>query len=230
MADDAAARVAPRLIVPAYFHPDLHPEDWQWLAENTPRVRLVVLNIASGPGSAPEAPFKEATEHLRGAGVGVIGYVDTNYGTRPAGQILAELGRYLDWYDVDGVCLDRVATAAADLAYYGALSARTRKLGAEVVFFNHGAHPHEAYASHADLLGTFEGPWHAYRRLTVPGWTAAWPAEKFYHVVYSVPPREFCDAARLAAQRHAGSVYITERGGSNPYDRLTADRWKTDNA
>ena len=153
----------------------------------------------------------------------VIGYVDTNYGNRPAGQIISELGRYLDWYEVNGVCLDRVATDTASLAYYGALSARVRKLGAEIVFFNHGTYPNEAYAQHADLLGTFEGPWHAYRRLNVPLWTTGWPIEKFYHVVYSVPPERFGEAAQLALQRRAASVYITERGGSNPYDLLPID-------
>jgi hypothetical protein len=224
--DDGASQTPqPRLVVPAYFHPVIHRDQWEWLAEHAPRVRLVILNIRSGPGSTPEAPFKEVTERLRGAGVPVIGYVDTDYGSRPAGQIMAEFGRYLDWYEVDGVCLDRVSTVAANVAYYGALSARVRKLGAEVVFFNHGAYPHEAYANYADLLGTFEGPWHAYLRLEVPRWTTAWPIEKFYHVVYSVPPERFGEAARLATQRHAASVYITERGGSNPYDRLPIDSW-----
>ena len=57
---------------------------------------------------------------------------------------------------MSGVCLDRVSAAVADVPYYGALSARIRKEGAGVVFFNHGAYPDEAYARHADLLGTFE--------------------------------------------------------------------------
>src|SRR5207249_7230360 len=59
----------------------------------------------------------------------------------------------------------------------------------------------------------FEGPWPAYRTLNVPRWTRAWPSEKFYHVVYSVPPERSEEAARLAMERHAAAVYITERGG-----------------
>ena len=213
----------PRLVVPAYFHPAIHPGQWQWLAEHARRVRLVILNIHNGPGSGPEAPFREVTDRLRRAGVPVVGYVDTNYGSRPADQVVTELSQYLDWYEVDGVCLDRVATASASVPYYGAMSARARKLGAEFVFFNHGTHPNEAYAQHADLLGTFEGPWHAYRKLDVPPWTTAWPTEKFYHVVYSVPAERFGEAAKLAVIRHAAAVYITERGGANPYDLLPID-------
>jgi hypothetical protein len=210
----------PRLVVPAYFHPAVSPGQWELLARHASRVRLVILNIHNGPGNGPETPFKHVTDRLRGAGVSVIGYVDTNYGNRPATQIMTEFRQYLGWYDVSGLCLDRAATAAASLDYYAALSARVRKLGARVVFFNHGAYPDEGYARHADLLGAFEGPWPAYRTLSVPRWTAAWPSEKFYHVVYSVPPERSEEAARLAMTRHAAAVYITERGGPNPYDRL----------
>jgi hypothetical protein len=159
--------------------------------------------------------------------VPVIGYVDTGYGNRPPSQVTAEFGQYLDWYEVSGVCLDRAASSAASLAYYAALSARVREMGARVVFFNHGVHPDEGYARHADLLGTFEGPWQAYLRLKVPRWTAAWPAEKFYHVVYSVPPGRLGQAGRLAVRRHAAAAYFTERGGDNPYDRLPVDGWES---
>ena len=134
----------------------------------------------------------------------MIGYVDTDYGNRPAGQITAELGRYLDWYDVSGVCLDRAATSAASLAYYAALSARVRKLGARVVFFNHGAYPDEGYARHADLLGAFEGPWPAYRTLNVPRWTRAWPSREV------LPCRVFGTARTVRGGRRAG--HETSRG------------------
>jgi hypothetical protein len=92
------------------------------------------------------------------------------------------------------------------------------------VFFNHGVHPAEGYAEHADLLGTFEGAWRDYQRLDVPRWTRAWPAEKFYHVVYSVPPGKSGEALKLAERRGAAAVYVTERGGPNPYDGLPKDR------
>jgi hypothetical protein len=100
--DGSPSSPPPRLVIPAYFHPAVHPGDWEWLATHASRVRLVILNTHNGPGSGPEAPFKDMTESLRAAGVPVIGYVDTNYGNRPAGQITTELGRYLDWYDVSG--------------------------------------------------------------------------------------------------------------------------------
>jgi hypothetical protein len=212
--------LTPRLVVPAYFHPSVRPGQWEWLAEHPERVKIVVLNVINGPGLRPEPAFQAVVGRLHDAGVAVIGYVDTNYGQRYPEQVTDELGRYLDWYGVTGVCFDRAATSAAWLPHYTALATGARKMGADVVFFNHGTHPAEDYAAVADLLGTFEGPWPQYQRLEVPRWTKAWPAEKFYHVVYSVPSGKSSAATRLAVRRRAAAVYITERGGPNPYDSL----------
>jgi hypothetical protein len=211
---------SPLLVVPAYFHPAVSPRQWQWLAEHASRLRLVILNVGSGPGTGPQDVFSTVVDLLHGAGVCVAGYVDTGYGRRDAGVVAAEAARYQDWYGVRGVCLDQVGTDAGDLGYYAGVADRIRAMGAEVVFFNHGTHPAPGYAQHADLIGTFEGTWSAYQRLRIPDWTLRWPPSKFCHVVHSVPAGWIPAAWRLAVSRHAGSVYITERHGPNPYDGL----------
>ena len=190
LASDRVSLGRPQLVVPAYFRPDVRPDDWGQLARHASRVRLVILNLANGPGAKPDPAFYPALDRLREAGVSVAGYVDTNYGRRPGREVLDDLGLFLRWYDVAGVCFDRTAVTAEHLGYYAALSRYARDMGARVVLFNHGAHPLEAYAEHADLLGTFEGPWRAYLQLAVPRWTRSRPAQMFYHVVYSVPPTD----------------------------------------
>ena len=222
LASDRAPLAAPRLVVPAYFRPDTRADDWELLAKHAQQVRMVILNLANGPGTDPDPAYFPALSRLREAGVAVAGYVDTNYGRRPAREAIADLEFFLQWYDVAGVCFDRVAVSAEQLGYYAALSRDARSAGARVVLFNHGAHPLEAYAEHANLLGTFEGPWRAYLQLAVPRWTRSRPAGSFYHVVYSVPRENFDHAFLLAIRRRAGCVYITDRGGANPYDCLPA--------
>lgn len=222
-AKSRAARIpatAPQLVVPAYFRPLARPRQWQWLAEHAALIRLVILNVANGPGTEPLDDFRAAVDLLHEAGVCVVGYVDTAYARRDTQAVLAETGRFQDWYGVQGVCLDQVATSAEDLGHYAEMAARVRAMGAQVVFFNHGAHPEPGYASHADLIGTFEGTWEAYQRLRVPSWTRRWPPSKWHHVVHSVPAELIPDAWRLAARRKAGAIYITERSGPNPYDGL----------
>jgi hypothetical protein len=212
----------PRLVVPAYFHPAQHLEQWEELASQAPQVKMVVLNLANGPGPGPNHDFDRVLELLRSAGITVAGYVDTNYGRRAERLALTDIDKYMSWFDVSGVFFDRVAGTAEFLGYYVKLAGRSRELGVDTVVFNHGAYPLEAYAEHADLLGTFEGPWEAYLQLPIPRWTRSRPAEMFYHVVYSVPAEHAADAFLLAVRRRAGCVYITDQGGNNPYNRLPA--------
>lgn len=212
----------PRLVVPAYFHPAVVPGDWAALARQADQIRLLVLNPASGPGNGPDPAHLRALQPLREAGVAVAGYVDTNYGQRPRRAALDDISRYRDWYGVSGVLFDRVSAGPEDLRHYALLARRARKLGALTVAFNHGVHPYPGYARHADVLGTFEGPWSVYLEQAMPHWTRSWPAERFYHVVYSVPRPQLENALLLAGRRRAGCVYVTDRGGGNPYDRLPA--------
>ena len=93
------------------------------------------------------------------------------------------------------------------------------------VVFNHGVHPDPGYAEHADLLGTFEGPWSAYRKLEVPDWARRGPRHAFLHLVHSVPARSLPAARRLVASRNVGAA-LRHRppgsgpGGQNPWRRL----------
>jgi hypothetical protein len=219
-AADGSELVRPQLIVPAYFHPATHPDQWAWLAERAADIRMIVLNVASGPGAQPDTAFFPVLDRLRSAGVAVAGYVDTNYGHRSAYDAMADLTHFVGWYQVDGVFFDRSAVAAEDLGYYADLAHKARDTGARLVAFNHGAHPIEAYGEHADLLGTFEGPWTAYLELSIPRWVRARPAGQFFHLLHSVPVSSFSDAIWLAARRNAGCAYVTDQGGVNPWDRL----------
>lgn len=216
------ALATPRLVVPAYFHPALRPEEWSWLVEHPDQVRLVVLNLASGPGGRPDDLFLAVSRRLRAAGVSVAGYVDTDYGRRPRQTAAAEIARYVEWFEVDGVLFDRVTSGAEQIGHYAELSRCARSMGLRTVMFNHGTHPVEDYAEHADILGTFEGPWHAYLGLAIPRWTRSLPPANFHHVVYSVPPDRLGEALSLASRRRAGNAYVTDAGGGNPYDRLPA--------
>ena len=65
--------VVPRLIVPAYFHPAVAPDEWARMAAHAARIRLVILNPASGPGDQPDPAFRPVLDRLREAGVPVAG-------------------------------------------------------------------------------------------------------------------------------------------------------------
>jgi len=204
------------LVVPAYFHPAVAPDDWAALAALAGRVRLVVLNVADGPGERRDPAFTPVLDALPGD---VAAYVDTDYGRRSRAAVEADLARYRRWYpQARSVFFDRVAAGPELVGHYADLARAARATGVEAVVFNHGVHPDPAYAEHADLLGTFEGPWSAYRTLEAPDWARG---DRFLHLVHAVPTRSLPAARRLAASR-AGAIYVTDLLGSNPWRRLRA--------
>lgn len=207
-----------KLVVPAYFHPAVAPDDWVALAGLAGRVRLAVLNVADGPGERCDPAFTEVLAMLDRGGVDVAGYVDTDYGRRPAHAVARDLERYRRWYpQARAVFFDRVASGPERVGHYAGLARTARVAGLRTVVFHHGVHPDPGYAEHADLLGTFEGPWSAYRTLEVPAWARG---DGFLHLVHSVPARSLPAARRLVAARRPGAAYVTGLRGANPWRRL----------
>ncbi|GAA1269967.1 spherulation-specific family 4 protein [Kitasatospora nipponensis] len=214
---------AARLLVPLYVHPVVDPAAWQAGAAAGPSaVRAVVLNIANGPGEAPDPAFEEAAALLRTAGIALLGYVDTDYGRRPHATVVAELLSYRQWYEVDGAYFDQAASHPAALAHYRRLATAARAAGCATIVLGHGTHPEPEYAEPelSDVLVTFEGSWADYDQLVLPLWTGHHPAERFCHLVYEVPAARSATAGALIASRRAGVGCAVPSGGSNPWDGL----------
>lgn len=204
--------------VPAYFAPKFFPLAWEELAD--PRLFAVVLNVDSGPGSTPDPSFAAAVRTIGAAGGTVVGYVDAGFGDRPIEAIEAEARRYLQWYGVADVFLDQVPAEPAGLPHLQQITQLLRGRGAQFIAFNHGTYPDEGYASLADLLVTFEGPWSAYPAAEPPAWTLQGAGQRFCHLVYGVPAADLDAVLALAKKRNTRVVFVTDRSGVNPYDGL----------
>lgn len=165
-----------RLLIPAYFHPAAEPAAWTALGAAAPRLAAVVINPASGPGPARDPAYAGVLPGLRDTRV--LGYVDTDYGRRPHGRVVAEIAAYRRWYAVDGVFLDQAADDPAALPHYARLAVAARSLGASFLALNPGLPPDPAYLDLADLVVTFEGPWSAY---------GGREADAGVHLVYAAP-------------------------------------------
>ncbi|MEY9848419.1 spherulation-specific family 4 protein [Streptacidiphilus sp. MAP5-3] len=175
---------APRILVPAYFHPAVEPDAWAALCRAAPRLMAVVLNPASGPGDVPDPAYAEARAGLRETRV--LGYVDTDYGRRPHGEVVAEVERHRAWYDVDGVFLDQTLPGPDGVPYYARLTVAARSLGASFLALNPGTRVHWAYHDLADLVVTFEGSWDTYQRL--PELSRDFDPARDCHLVHAAPP------------------------------------------
>jgi hypothetical protein len=92
--------------------------------------------------------------------------------------------------------------------------------GGGQVVLGHGEHPWPGYAELADQLVTFNGPWTRYRWSEAPQWTAAYPPERFVHLVHGLPASHLDTALRIARWQGAATVCLTDRT-----DRDGADPW-----
>ena len=211
---------ARRLLVPLYAYPGTEPGQWATVVRSAGSLAGLILNPHSGPGDAVEPEFAAAGEALRAAGVPLLGYVDTAYGRRKHRDVVADIERHRDWYQVDGVFLDQAGSGLDLLPHYRRLAVAARSLEASRVVFNPGVHPHPGFAEAADLLITFEGSWEQYRGLRIPEWTASFPAERFGHLVHGTPPTLCAAVPELARLRHAGVSYATPGSGDNPWGVL----------
>jgi hypothetical protein len=222
-----------RLAVPAYFHPAVGAGDWAALAAHADRLRAVILNIDSGPGTAPEPELGAAARRVAAAGGRLLGYVDTAYGARPDADVCADVERYLAWYPIVGIFLDRVVTAGSALPRHRRLAAAVRAVAPGTLVANHGTWPAPGYAGCADALVTFEGPARAHARWETPPWGYAVPPGSLWHLVYDVPAAGLDAVLRHAAASNVATVFATDRYGANPWDGLppyltrAADAWSS---
>ena len=215
--DERAGR---RLLVPLYAYPGTDREAWDRVAADAASVAGAVFNPGNGPGTEPQDEFVRAADRLRSAGVPLLGYVDTGYAGRAHREVVAEIQRYQEWYQVDRVFLDQVASARELLPYYRRLVVAARSLDTVQIVLNPGTHPDPGFAELADLLITFEGTWESYQRIQVPDWTAAFPPSRFGHLVHATPPEDCARVPAAARSHHAEICYATPGTGANPWAEL----------
>jgi hypothetical protein len=203
-------------LVPAY----VGPAELVALAERPRRPRLVVVNPASGPGTHRSAAYADAVASAREAGMRVLGYVATGYGTRPRAEVEADLDRYARWYDTDGVFLDETPHKRRALGRYRDLAARARAAGQRLVVINPGMVPARGYFDVADIVVTFEGAAIDYRQATAtaPAWLGEIAPSRIAHLVYDAT-REDALAA-VGANTQAGYLYATSGSLPNPWQTV----------
>jgi hypothetical protein len=201
----------PASLVPAYLYPDAILK----LVEGSRLPEVLVINPASGPGSALDPGYREAVAAAQKAGARVLGYVATGWGGRAAAAVEADVDRYRSWYAVDGVFLDEVSSAAATLGHYRALSAQARVAGAHFVVINPGAVPAHGYFAIADLVVTFEGPISGY---DPPARPAGIAAKRVAHLIYGASREQALGA--LEQTPSAGYVYVTSGTLPHPWGTI----------
>lgn len=187
---------------------------------------VAVMNPASGPGAAVNSDWTAVSNHARGSGHRVLGYVDTAYAARPLADVATDLDRYYAWYGVDGVFLDQFSNNAADKPYCQSVYALAKAKAATVlVVGNPGVTATTDWqlknpGRSADLLVNFEGDAATYLTWTPPAWVNGYAASFFAHLVHGCAVADLPTVIARSRTTRAGYRYITDDVMPNPWDTL----------
>jgi hypothetical protein len=222
----AQARGELDIVVPAYFYPSAN-SPWVDMTAVADDVAITaIMNPSSGPGAAKDNNYVAAVNAFRAAGGRVIGYVHTSYGARPLATVTADIDRYAEWYDIDGIFVDEMANVgpAERLNYYKAIYDHAKGIdGQWEVMGNPGTHTIEQYLTWptADRLVVFENASSAYPAYSPSAWNAKYDRAHFVHLIHTEPSADSMRSRlEMAVARGAGGVYVTNDVMNNPWNTL----------
>lgn len=230
----ASAQPLLEALVPAYFNPANNPSAWNTLTSTASKIPLsVIMNPNSGPSSAQDTSYLNATNNLRIAGGHVLGYVATSYGARPIADVMADVNKYIAWYPVDGIFLDEMTSDAnsTHYSYYQSIYNQIKALNVNYrIIGNPGTNTQETYLTTptADALVIFENTAKSYNKFIPSTWVLNYNRQHFAHLIYSLGTSgQIKSLLNQAANENAGLVYLTTDGNNNPWDMLT-NYWDTE--
>jgi hypothetical protein len=211
-------RSGPALAVPSYFY--ALTSGWLGL-DGPPRTAdLAVLNPDSGPGTSQDPNYVQQVANSQAAGIDVLGYVYTDYGSRPLSSVEADITTYEQWYGVNGIFLDEGATdCGTEASYYAPLYAFIHaQPGLDLTVLNPGTATSACYANASDVLLSFEGsPADLSAGASViPGYDPS----RFWAVVYGANSTSLPTILSTLTGDGFGNAYVTNLGLPNPYDAL----------
>jgi hypothetical protein len=187
---------------------------------NNPNVPIyAVINPASGPGTWQDPNFVNGISTLQSAGVVVLGYVWTNYGSRSLSSVESDILAYHSLYGISGVYIDQMANWAGLEWYYSDLTSYAHSLGMWFVAGNPGADVPSSYIGTVDTIVIYENSGEPSLSF-LGGWHAGYSKGDFGIVAYNVG---WLDQSYVeSAESYLGYIYLTNGVWPNPYSPVSS--------
>jgi len=213
------------LAIPLYTYPCFTATQCTWTTiiqarQAYPGVPLLtVINPGNGPGSSIDANYVQGVKNLQAAGVVVLGYVYTNYGHTPLSKVEKQVNSYKNWYAVNGIFFDAMASVTGRERYYSTLYHYVKSLGMTYTMGNPGTTTVKSYIGTLDSIIIYESagtPSPSY--LASATFYPSYSKSNFGFVSYSVPSLD--TSFEVSTTTYVQWLYITDAGLPNPYNRL----------
>jgi len=80
---------------------------------------IAIINPNSGPATPVDSSYTTYMAMFKNAGIEMVGYVYTSYGTRPIADVEADIATYVSQYPgLSGIFFDEGSTSASDIPFY----------------------------------------------------------------------------------------------------------------
>jgi hypothetical protein len=180
---------------------------------------VAIINPNNGPGGSRDASYVSGIQELQSAGVVVIGYVFTQYGSRSTSAVTSDIDTWKALYpQLQGIFFDEMTNTPGDENYYRNLSNYAKSVGFSFTVGNPGTDTATSYVGTMDNIVIYEtGGLPSLNQLG--GWHTGYDKSNFSYLAYGVPTLN--DAFVASSANYVSYMYITNDGLSNPWDSVT---------
>lgn len=158
LATPAHATAPIAYLIPLYSYPT--SSNWAQLitdAAANPTVQIyAIANVASGPGGSSNPDYVTGISNLQAAGIKVLGYVDSNYGSIAISTVETNMDHWRTWYSVNGIFVDEMNNIAGGESYYSALLSYGHAHSQNPMIGNPGTSIGASYIGTMDVIISYE--------------------------------------------------------------------------
>jgi hypothetical protein len=240
-ADTNARAELTTALVPMYVYPGGGGlSNWTQLDQSANKVNIdAIVNPASGPGTFTDPNYVSAIADLDATKYGkAFAYISTGFGARSLSDVETDIQGYLSLYggkNFAGFFIDQMSILPGTLSFYQSIYNYIKQdvgssyavIGNPGSPFLNGVSPAD-YLSTADQLVIFEGP----NTAPNPGdpgfndypyglnWFQSYSSNRFANIIHDTPASSLLSDMSKAQALNAGSIFVTDGTGGNPYNGL----------
>ncbi|HXQ93322.1 MAG TPA: spherulation-specific family 4 protein [Nitrososphaerales archaeon] len=204
------------VIVPLYNYPG---QEWNQIVQakqTYPSVPVIaIVNPSNGPGGSQDPNFVSGIQLLRSAGITVMGYVPTGYGSVSTSVIDQEIYRYTQMYQLNGIFFDQMANVPGFESYYAGLTAYAKSMGYSMTMGNPGSWVPPSYIGTVDNIVIYENS-----GLPDAGFLSTLGYQRSDFSLMSYGDSSLDTNYVLGASASVGYLYITDGNWPSPYTAL----------
>jgi hypothetical protein len=186
-------------------------------------VPFVVASPNNGPGLKADPAYADAIGKNTSANVRTLGYIQTNYQTRPFKEAVSDIDNWYKFYpQTSGIYIDLLKEGGQDEACYAAaLYTHVKNTHPnDLVILSPGTHVSPAYEPYGDIFVNASMDYATYRSWKVQhkGFEDKTQYQnRFWHMIYGVSQDQYSSAFADIRDNNAGWVYMTDKSAPTPF-------------